>query len=78
MQHSSVFTWFFLLVLTNSIHAISFFRTDDLKEGRLVGQDAYGNKYYENNKYFYGESGSLACSFIFAWAPLLGRDNAVT
>ena len=31
-------------------------RTDDLKEGDLIGEDKYGNKYYENNKYFYGES----------------------
>ena len=33
-----------------------FCRTDDLKEGDLIGEDKYGNKYYENNKYFYGES----------------------
>ena len=32
------------------------FRTDDLKEGNLIGEDKYGNKYFENNKYFYGES----------------------
>lgn len=32
----------------------TFYRTDDLKEGKLVGTDAYGNKYYENQMYFYG------------------------
>ena len=28
---------------------------DDLKEGTLVGEDKYGNKYYENKRYFYGK-----------------------
>ena len=36
------------------------FRTDDLKEGTLIGEDKYGNKYFENNKYFYGESVRLS------------------
>ena len=31
------------------------YRTDDLKFGQLVGSDKYGNKYYENNMYFYGK-----------------------
>ena len=31
-------------------------RTDDLKEGELVGEDKYGNKYYQNNRYFYGRN----------------------
>ncbi|XP_026473701.1 NADH dehydrogenase [ubiquinone] 1 alpha subcomplex subunit 12 [Ctenocephalides felis] len=31
-------------------------RTDDLKLGTLVGEDKYGNKYYENNEYFYGRN----------------------
>lgn len=39
-------------------------RTDDLKTGTLVGQDKYGNRYYENNMYFVGEfivnNGSLS------------------
>ena len=38
----------FILVLNN--------RTDDLKEGELVGEDKYGNKYYQNNRYFYGRN----------------------
>jgi len=32
------------------------YRTDDLKSGKLVGEDKYGNKYYENPQYFYGRS----------------------
>ncbi|XP_075220780.1 NADH dehydrogenase [ubiquinone] 1 alpha subcomplex subunit 12-like [Lycorma delicatula] len=32
------------------------FRQDDLKTGTLVGVDKYGNRYYENNKYFYGRN----------------------
>merc|ERR1711934_1107462 len=27
-----------------------------VEEGDLVGEDKYGNKYYENNKYFYGRN----------------------
>ncbi|XP_077298008.1 NADH dehydrogenase (ubiquinone) B17.2 subunit [Arctopsyche grandis] len=29
------------------------YRTDDLKHGVLVGEDKYGNKYFENPKYFF-------------------------
>ncbi len=31
-------------------------RTDDLKEGTLVGEDKYGNRYYENNNYCIGKN----------------------
>lgn len=31
-------------------------RFDDLKVGNLVGTDKYGNKYFENNYYFYGRN----------------------
>lgn len=31
-------------------------RHDDLKIGTLVGTDKYGNKYFENNYYFYGRN----------------------
>ncbi|XP_011789393.1 NADH dehydrogenase [ubiquinone] 1 alpha subcomplex subunit 12 isoform X2 [Piliocolobus tephrosceles] len=31
-----------------------FFRTNDGKVGTLVGEDKYGNKYYEDNKQFFG------------------------
>ena len=32
-----------------------FFRQDDVKYGDLVGEDKYGNKYFQNNSYFYGK-----------------------
>ena len=31
-------------------------RTDDLKVGTLIGEDKFGNKYFQNNAYFVGES----------------------
>ncbi|KAF5405798.1 NADH dehydrogenase [ubiquinone] 1 alpha subcomplex subunit [Paragonimus heterotremus] len=31
-------------------------RTDELKWGTHVGTDKFGNKYYENNKYFMGRN----------------------
>ncbi len=31
-----------------------FCRTDELKDGTLVGEDKYGNKYYHNTRYFMG------------------------
>ena len=34
----------------------SVFRTDELKDGTLVGEDKYGNKYYHNTRYFIGRS----------------------
>jgi len=33
-----------------------FYLTDDLKEGKLIGEDKNGNKYYQNNDYFYGRN----------------------
>uniref|UniRef100_A0A2K5EZJ1 NADH dehydrogenase [ubiquinone] 1 alpha subcomplex subunit 12 n=1 Tax=Aotus nancymaae TaxID=37293 RepID=A0A2K5EZJ1_AOTNA len=30
------------------------FRANDVKIGTLVGEDKYGNKYYEDNKQFFG------------------------
>ena len=38
--------------IRNSLYTI--YRTDDLKEGTLVGTDKYGNKYFENPSMFYG------------------------
>lgn len=29
---------------------------DDVKDGKLVGEDKYGNKYFENPYYFYGRN----------------------
>ncbi|XP_027783762.1 NADH dehydrogenase [ubiquinone] 1 alpha subcomplex subunit 12 isoform X3 [Marmota monax] len=31
-----------------------FFRANDVRVGTLVGEDKYGNKYYEDNKQFFG------------------------
>lgn len=42
----------------NSLKIILFFffnRTDDLKLGTHVGTDKYGNRYFQNNFYFYGK-----------------------
>jgi len=35
---------------------LQLFRTDELKWGTLMGEDKYGNKYYENKLYFVGRS----------------------
>lgn len=35
---------------------VFIFRFDDLKIGTHVGTDKYGNKYFENNYYFYGRN----------------------
>lgn len=35
---------------------LKFRRFDDIKSGRLVGQDKYGNKYYEDLYNFFGRS----------------------
>ena len=38
-----------------SLFLIDFcFRTSDVRAGMLVGEDKYGNKYYENPEYFFG------------------------
>jgi len=34
----------------------TLWRTDELKEGKLVGVDKYGNKYYENDKYMFARN----------------------
>ncbi|KAG5333879.1 NDUAC dehydrogenase, partial [Acromyrmex charruanus] len=34
----------------------TFFRVDELKSGTLVGEDKYGNRYYENNMHFIGRN----------------------
>ncbi|CAL7945786.1 unnamed protein product [Xylocopa violacea] len=40
--------------IINSIR--SLYRIDALKSGTLVGEDKYGNKYYENNSYFFSSN----------------------
>ncbi|KAL0859034.1 hypothetical protein ABMA27_010882 [Loxostege sticticalis] len=32
------------------------YRQEEAKDGVLVGEDKFGNKYYENPRYFYGRS----------------------
>ncbi|KAL0117475.1 hypothetical protein PUN28_010356 [Cardiocondyla obscurior] len=34
----------------------TLFRVDELKTGTLIGEDKYGNRYYENNAYFVGRN----------------------
>lgn len=34
----------------------AFSRMDEMKAGRLVGQDKYGNKYFEDRSQFYGRN----------------------
>lgn len=33
----------------------ALYRTDELKDGELVGVDRNGNKYYQNKRYFVGK-----------------------
>ncbi|XP_071082821.1 probable NADH dehydrogenase [ubiquinone] 1 alpha subcomplex subunit 12 [Haliotis cracherodii] len=35
---------------------IKIYKNDELKTGRLVGEDKFGNKYFQNNMYFMGRS----------------------
>ncbi|CAK9296727.1 unnamed protein product [Gordionus sp. m RMFG-2023] len=35
---------------------VKIYYTDDLKEGRLIGKDQFGNEYFENNSYFFGRN----------------------
>ncbi|CAL1528163.1 unnamed protein product [Lymnaea stagnalis] len=35
---------------------LKLFRHDDLKWGTCIGEDKFGNKYYQNNYYFYGKN----------------------
>lgn len=44
------------------------FRMDELKIGTLVGTDKYGNKYYENPRFFYGRNRWVE------YAPYYGLD----
>ncbi|KAH9582473.1 NADH dehydrogenase 1 alpha subcomplex subunit 12 ndufa12/DAP13 [Schistosoma haematobium] len=46
---------------------LTLFRTDELKWGKLVGTDNFGNKYYENNNYFVGRNRWVRYSNRFGW-----------
>ncbi|GAB1605184.1 NADH dehydrogenase [ubiquinone] 1 alpha subcomplex subunit 12-like [Argonauta hians] len=53
------FSTFFRIIKENGGWKESYmtlYRTDDLKTGKLVGEDEFGNKYYQNQKYFFGRS----------------------
>lgn len=68
------------MCLSNNIIFI-FHRFDDIKAGKLVGEDKYGNKYFENPYYFYGRNrwveyaphvnmdydGSQICAEWYGW-----------
>jgi len=46
---------------------LQLFRTDELKWGTLVGEDKYGNKYYENKLYFVGRNRWVDYSPKYGW-----------
>lgn len=48
----------------------NFYRHDELKIGTLVGTDEMGNRYYENNTYFYGNYLSIDDN-IFSFVGML-------
>jgi NADH:ubiquinone oxidoreductase subunit len=33
----------------------TYYRTDELKDGELIGEDRFGNKYYQNKRYYVGK-----------------------
>ncbi|CAL8099325.1 unnamed protein product [Calicophoron daubneyi] len=43
------------------------FRTDELKWGTYVGSDKFGNKYYQNDKYFMGRDRWVVYGNRFGW-----------
>ncbi len=48
-----------------------FLRVNDIKTGALVGIDKYGNKYYEDNRQFFGMSihTFAVCTHIHCFMP---------
>ncbi|CAG5119466.1 unnamed protein product [Candidula unifasciata] len=44
---------------------LKLFRTDDLKWGTLIGEDKFGNKYYQNTYFFLGRSRWMEYSLQF-------------
>ncbi|XP_059062610.1 probable NADH dehydrogenase [ubiquinone] 1 alpha subcomplex subunit 12 [Achroia grisella] len=53
-----VATFFNIIRQNGGIRASLYklYRQDELKDGVLVGEDKYGNKYFENPRYFYGRN----------------------
>ena len=57
---------FFFHKIINILLVFSNFRVDDcLKVGTLIGEDKYGNKYYQNNRQFYGKIKNRCFFFKF-------------
>ena len=53
--------------------ALSPHRLRDLRAGTVVGEDHYGNKYYENKEYFFGMlcyMHALCCTRPAEWAGM--------
>uniref|UniRef100_A0A068WAW4 NADH dehydrogenase [ubiquinone] 1 alpha subcomplex subunit 12 n=1 Tax=Echinococcus granulosus TaxID=6210 RepID=A0A068WAW4_ECHGR len=46
---------------------VMLFRTDELKDGTLVGEDYLGNKYYKNDRYFLGRNRWVVYGNRFGW-----------
>uniref|UniRef100_A0A8D0Q8N5 NADH dehydrogenase [ubiquinone] 1 alpha subcomplex subunit 12 n=1 Tax=Sus scrofa TaxID=9823 RepID=A0A8D0Q8N5_PIG len=46
------------------------FRANDVRVGTLVGEDKYGNKYYEDNKQFFGRH-----RWVIYTTEMNGRDT---
>lgn len=42
---------------------------DECKDGKCVGKDKYGNKYYENPRFFYGRNRWIE------YAPYYGKTK---
>lgn len=55
---SKLFSVFHIIKKTGGLKASLYklFRMDELKLGTLRGTDKYGNKYYENERFFYGRN----------------------
>jgi len=46
---------------------VQLFRTDELKDGKLIGEDYLGNKYFENDRYFLGRNRWVVYGNRFGW-----------
>lgn len=52
-----------------------FYRTDDIKDGVLIGEDKYGNKYFQNDRYFYGRNRWVSIDMLHASRALVGVET---
>ncbi|VDK38005.1 unnamed protein product [Taenia asiatica] len=58
---------FLTIIKQNGGIRAAFTRTDELKDGTLVGEDYLGNKYYENDRYFLGRNRWVVYGNRFGW-----------